>query len=289
MSVDPVSAAVEAVIADFVENSPENTLAWTQPERAWDRFLVGYASGADPMFASFKEHVGPFHWTPLEAFEKAFPGSGAKPDELTVISWVLAQTEATKADSRKLTDYVAERWARSRIYGEKGNVRLRGLVVERLEDLGVQAMAPMLSSQWSRQTSEKYGYASTWSERHVAHAAGLGTFGLCAGLITPVGKAIRLGSAVVRAAIPATPRPYATHTAYCLYYAKGTCKKCAKRCPAGAITEAGKDKLKCAPHLKPRNEEYVRNTFGFEGYGCGLCQTGVPCESRIPIKITTDA
>ena len=35
-------------------------------------------------------------------------------------------------------------------------------------------------------------------ETHAAHAAGLGTFGLCDGLITPIGKAIRVGSVVAK-------------------------------------------------------------------------------------------
>lgn len=58
----------------------------------------------------------------------------------------------------------------------------------------------------------------TLSERHAAHAAGLGTFGLCDGLITPLGKAMRTGSVVVRAALPAKRSLYQDHRAYCLYY-----------------------------------------------------------------------
>jgi epoxyqueuosine reductase len=280
-----IAANIEQTVADFVANSPVNTLDRPEPERAWERALVGYAAGDDPLFTDFKDHVGPFHWTPLEAFEQQFPDSGATPGELTVISWVLASTTATKMENRKQAEFPSERWARTRVYGEKANVRLREVVVERLGQLGVAALAPMLASQWSRQNSEKYGFASTWSERHAAYAAGLGTFGLCAGLITPLGKAMRLGSVVARVVLPPTPRPYTDHNAYCLFYSKGTCKKCAERCPAGAITEAGKDKLKCAAHLKPKSGDYVKSTYGFEGYGCGLCQTGVPCESRIPMKM----
>ena len=29
---------------------------------------------------------------------------------------------------------------------------------------------------------------------------------------------------------------------------------------------------------------YIEATYGFEGKGCGLCQTKVPCESGIPVK-----
>lgn len=31
--------------------------------------------------------------------------------------------------------------------------------------------------------------------------------------------------------------------------------------------------------------EFVKKNYGLDGYGCGLCQTGVPCESGIPKKI----
>ena len=47
-------------------------------------------------------------------------------------------------------------------------------------------------------------------QRHAAHAAGLGTFGLCDGLITAKGKAMRAGSVVARIAVAQTPRPMPT-------------------------------------------------------------------------------
>jgi epoxyqueuosine reductase len=140
----------------------------------------------------------------------------------------------------------------------------------------------MLSPQWKRMPSEKYVYASTWSERHAAHASGLGTFGLSDGLITPRGKAMRCGSVVARIQVPPTKRTYQNHQAYCLFHAKGTCKKCAERCPAKAISEAGHDKVKCKKYMHPQIDDYVKTRYGFQGYGCGLCQTGVPCESKIP-------
>jgi hypothetical protein len=43
------------------------------------------------------------------------------------------------------------------------------------------------------------------------------------------------------------------------------------------------DKSKCRSHVRPLSEEYVKARYGFDGYGCGLCQTGVPCESKIPM------
>jgi len=52
--------------------------------------------------------------------------------------------------------------------------------------------------------SEGYTFASTWSERHAAHTFGIGTFGLCDGLITSRGKAMRCGSLVANIQIPST-------------------------------------------------------------------------------------
>ena len=141
----------------------------------------------------------------------------------------------------------------------------------------------MTVPNWTIVKSERYSYASSWSERHVAHAAGLGTFGLCDGLITAKGKAMRTGSVVAKIALDPTPRPYADHHAYCLHYAKNTCGKCIDRCPARAITEAGHDKEKCRQHLE-MSRQHVKKTYLFEGYGCGLCQVGVPCEAMIPVK-----
>jgi epoxyqueuosine reductase QueG len=261
--------------------SADNSLRNEANDRAWGEPVVGFSRGDDPLYEAYKVHVGPFHWTPSEVFAETFPRTDVEPGELTVICWVLPQTEGTKADNRREAVYPAERWARSRIFGEAFNASLRKRVVEVLAERGVEAVAPLLAPQWKQAASDRYGYASTWSERHAAYASGLGTFGLCDGLITPRGKAVRVGSVVARVEVPATPRPYADHLAYCSFFADGSCGECMARCPVGAITQAGHDKRKCRDHLV-RTETYVRTQFGFEGYGCGLCQTDVPCESRVP-------
>jgi len=278
------AAWVETTIKSFINKSPENSLKNEKNDKAWADPLVGFSSGDDPLYQEFKEHVGSFHWTPLEMFTKTFPWLKVAPDQLTVISWVLPHTNATISDNRKETVYPSERWARARIYGEGVNEKLRRHVVATLQGSGYEAVAPMLSPFFERKTSERYGFASTWSERHTAYASGLGTFGLCDGLITPRGKAMRCGSVVARIKIPPTNRPYNDHHAYCLFFTKGLCGECIRRCPVGAITEAGHDKVKCRDYLRPVTADYVRSHFGFEGYGCGLCQTDVSCESKIPTE-----
>jgi epoxyqueuosine reductase QueG len=282
------AAWVEDCAQSYVDRSPENHLQDPQRERAFDTPLIGFAAGNDPLFDAYKEHVGPFHWTPLELFEKSFPNHAATADSLTVICWILPQTRATKKANRREDRFPAERWTRARTYGEAFNAKLRHHMVVSLRGAGIAAVAPMLSPHWERRESPQHGYASTWSERHAAYACGLGTFGLSDGLITPLGKAIRVGSVVADVRIQPSPRPYDDHHAYCLFHAKGICGKCMQRCPAGAITAAGHDKVRCKAYIRQETMPFVKAHYGFEGKGCGLCQTGVPCESLIPLREEKD-
>jgi len=279
---------IRGLIHDFITTSSHNTMENETGEAAWDSALVGFVAGADPIWQQYKEYVGAFHWTPWEVFNQHCPEASASAEELTVISWVLPQREMVRKANRRAKKYPAEEWARIRVYGEKFNVALRQHVAESLAQAGHAAIAPMLVSNWTIVNSQRFSYASSWSERHAAHAAALGTFGLCDGLITARGKAMRVGSVVAKVSIEPTPRPYADHRAYCLFFADGTCGKCIDRCPVRAITENGHDKEKCRQHLV-RSREYVKKTYKFEGYGCGLCQVGVPCEAGIPVKAAREA
>ena len=198
------------------------------------------------------------------------------------MSWILSHSPITKKDNAQQKDVPSERWARSRIFGEAANVKLRARMTEFLKNAGFEAVAPMNLPGWTRLRSERYVYTSNWSERHVAHACGLGTFGLCDGFITPVGKAVRIGSVVLRGQVEPTPRPYTRYDEYCLFMVKKNCGACITRCPVGAISERGHDKRLCSDYLDDKTAPYVQEHYGFAGYGCGLCQSGVPCSSGIP-------
>jgi epoxyqueuosine reductase len=278
---DRIMNVIESFLADAARNNLQNGTG----EKAFADPLVGFAGGADPIFSDYKQHVGPFHWTPLEIFTKTFPGNRVVAEDLTVISWILPQTKQTRTDNRKATRFPAERWARARVFGEKVNEKLRDHVVRQLGENGIRAVAPMRSPLWSREISPNYGFASKWSERHAAYAAGLGTFGLCDGLITEKGKAMRTGSVVAECRIQPSPRHYKDHHANCLFYARGTCGKCIDRCPVGAISEKGHDKEKCKAYMRgDQVRGYIEEHYGFEGKGCGLCQTRVPCEAINPVR-----
>jgi len=253
--------------------------------------LVGVCPGDDPIWERIAEDIGPFYWTPLQAFTFAHPEDPPKPEELSVVSWVLPQTQATRDEHRAEKLHPSKRWSQVRHHGENFNIWMRRELVARLADAGVKAVAPVLLDQWSREMSDRHGDASTWSERHAAFACGLGTFGLSDGLITAAGKAVRVGSAVVRSKLPATGRPYGeNHRAYCLHFAKKSCLACAARCPAKAISAVGHDKVACRRYIREVAAPFVEyKQLGVRVNSCGLCQTGVPCESSIPVKLSRDS
>jgi epoxyqueuosine reductase QueG len=268
---------VEA-IARFC-GSAQNSLGMPEEEPVFATPLVGFAAGDDPLFEEFKQHAGPSHWTPGEAFALAFPGRATVAGALTVISWILPHTLQTTRDNRRQRSLPAERWARAKFAGEQFNIALREHLVAVLAEVGIAAVAPTRLPHWSMAE-----VTSNWSERHIAYAAGLGTFGLCDGLITPLGKAMRCGSVVARLSVPATPRPYSDHHAYCDFFSDKRCAVCVGRCPVGAISERGHDKARCRAYLEQVRREFIEPRFGFSTDACGLCQTKVPCEARVPSR-----
>lgn len=248
---------------------------------------VAVAQGDDPLFLRNKEMIGPFLWTPEEAYALAFPQHPAPPGDLRVISYVLPQTRETRADQRLEKTVPAERWARSRFHGEEFNCDLRTHLAETLTRAGYPSVAPERLPGFAYQQSERFGLASNWSERHVAFVAGLGTFGLSDAMITRREKAVRFGSVVSRIDLPVTKRVYGEdYHAWCLWYAKGTCGACAKRCPAGAITTIeGHDKQACLNYIRETTAPFATRTYGTGATPCGLCQVKIPCEAQAPPEL----
>jgi len=271
---------IKQVISKFVQESPAN-LRKVDGGKYWDKPLVGFASGKDPLFKEYKKIIGTFHFTPQEIFDLTF-GKHKRPKELSVISWVLPASEDIRKSNRKETKYPSLLWAHARDFGEQFNVKLRNHLVFILKKKGYKAVAPMNSPYWKRLRSPKVGLASKWSERHIAYACGLGAFGLSDGLITAKGKAMRVGSVVTDLPLKPSQKSYPHHRANCLYYFNHTCKVCASRCPVGAITEKGHDKDKCSEYIHSFLSRTKKAEYGVKITGCGLCQTKVPCEFEIP-------
>jgi len=276
-------------INEFMRSSPLNRMPGNKDLRMFSKPLVKFADGDDPLFDQLKSIISPEHLTPREAIGLAYNKKPEElPEKISVISWILPIIETTRRSNRNETAGPSRFWSHTRWFGEKFNNALREYVTDILTEMGYLAVAPALQPYF-KMNSNEIGLYTNWSERHVAFAAGQGTFGLSDGFISEKGVAHRCGSVVTDMSLPVSPRFAQDPYDNCLFKFDGSCKVCAARCPAGAITARGHDKKKCSDYLYSLG--YSPKEFE-KGYdletsvaGCGLCQTKTPCEYRVPLKI----
>ena len=272
-----VEQVLQRLIKNFIRESDQNRRSKLGRGVYWEDPLVGFASGADPLFEEYKNIIGSFHFTPREIMENAmknkrvrFPGSEF--EEVSVISWLLHTPEDTRRSNRMEEQFPSKLWAYTKDFGEVCNHALRKYISGYLEDSGYSAVAAVLSSAFRLFRDDKVGWTSNWSERHMAYACGLGTFSLNDGFIGPKGIALRIGSVVTTLKLAPSGRKYSSYRQNCLFFRNQKCGKCIRRCPAGAITEEGHDKHKCWEYMnsdlfKAKYLEYELQTIPS---ACGL-------------------
>ena len=272
---------VRSIVNEVYESVPGNVIP---PELAIDESVaglkifdvpsVGFGSADDPLFDKYKDPgvIGPWFMGPREWF----------PEGQTVVSIFFPFTEEIRAGNRAQTDGPSFGWLHGRIEGQKWILAFGRALKERLDSAGVKVCSPYNDPRWFEIWGGRGGegyegvnektFGSNWSERHAAYVCGLGTFGLSKGIITGRGMAGRFISIIIPDKLEPDVREYDDVYGWCVM-----CGACAGRCPAGAISlETGKDHNLCRDFL-----EKVRSVYS-PRYGCGLCQTGVPCESCAP-------
>ena len=275
-------------IKELIGSHPDNRKEFPfYGEKIFDEPLVGFIKGDDPLLQQYKEIIGPHHFTPHEIMKYQAEKNGVEPPDaadLSVVSFTMPIIKETRADNRSEVKWPSERWAQTRRMGEMFSQVFVREIVSHLMENGVLAIAPDVTPMFNKKRYPKVGWASPWSHRHMAYAAGLGTFGMQDFLITRNGVAHRVGSFVVNLKLePNHERPEDIH-AWCLHKQGYKCLKCAKRCPVDAIDENGHDKDICYKHVRASTKHCINNYKIFI-YGCGLCATKVPCESGVPAKL----
>lgn len=236
--------------------------------RLFEAPLMAFGNADDPLFAQMQrpQAVGPHFMLPHEWL----------PQARTVISCFFPFTEQVKASMRKPAVLPTPEWLHARIEGQEFLNTFARWLRAQLEKTGSQSLVPAQDERFHVGSPLPGGtrFTSNWSERHVGFACGLGTFGICAGLITAKGMAGRLCSVVTEATFEPDVRAYQGVYEYCI-----RCGACVRRCPVGAVTlENGKSHPPCSAWLHEMQKRFAPR------YGCGFCQTGVPCESRIPVR-----
>lgn len=293
------SEKIREIIEQLVLQAPENHLVDYGGQPIFNTPLVGFVNGDDPLFQSFRNCVSPNHLLPREILVKR-ASADADLTHVCVISWVLPFTNAIRR-SNHITDEPSRLYSLARNNGGALNYKASGRLEELLQRKNIVAVSPILTHDYDAFRMPEYVFTSTWSERHVAFAAGLGYFGLNGALITPLGSNVRLGSLVMNFPVEIDPKKKDSYLAPCLKSKGKACDLCIERCPIGAISRNGIDKEKCYAmrnairrrHLEHFTSEMhmipspvVKSGKREKGYslGCALCQCGVPCGGTDPFK-----
>lgn len=233
--------------------------------------IFAFASADDDYFKTLKEEgvIGEHFLLPSQWL----------PDGRTVISFFLPFTKEVKDGNTRDRVWPSGGWLHGRF---EGQALLRDLSMHLKSELinsGYKALIPSYEEDfWAKEKSKKsdqypnLSFTSNWSERHIAFVCGLGTFGLSKGLITQKGMAGRFGSIITELYLPPDGRDYKGVYQYC-----SMCGECINKCPAQAISlEDGKNHDICSHFCDLIDKK------NYPRYGCGKCQVGVPCESKIP-------
>ena len=272
---------ITTIVEGFISDSPHNYISKDvalRPKyinmKIFEAPLTAFGAAEDELFNKYKSSniIGSHFLTPIEWLP------GAK----TVISIFFPYSDEIKAANSLDCSWPAEEWLHGRIEGQLCIRLLLDNLVKTISEAGFKSLAPSLDERYhiGGQPNEVSGsedvskFASNWSERHVAYACGLGTFGLSKGIITKKGMAGRFGSIVTELDLPKDVREYSEVYEYCTM-----CGGCINRCPVQAITiEGGKRSATCGDFLDKVRENHKPR------YGCGKCQVSVPCASEIPVK-----
>ncbi len=213
-------------------------------------------------------------WVPSSFFPGMLPGARS------VVSFFLPFTARVREANGESGPEPAPEWLHGRIEGQDFIDRLSRALVERLREEGADAVSPAVDSRFASCTLRNTAFldeagtpfpvtfTSNWSERHVAFVCGLGTFGLSRGLITSLGVAGRFGSVI-------TTLPLAPDTSFRMS-CTGTApvRRSAAKCPAAPSHWKRARHNSLLKYLDLMKEKHSPR------FGCGKCQTGVPCEKE---------
>lgn len=251
---------IRGIIENFIRGYEKNTTT------KWGSPLVGFADAERT--AEFTSEAIPGHGKPSDVIENA-----------TIVVAYFVPFLKEMADTNKVRGLASEEWA---LAYEETNEMLGAInehLIKTLGELGYRAAVHPESKKFDRDR-----VISSWSHRHIAYMAGLGTFGMNNMLITEKGCCGRYSTLVTDLdVIPDEP----LDDELCIYKKSGNCGACMANCPSGALTATGFDRYKC--YKVCLDNAAVHTAFGSsyaddgEAVGsevCGKCVAGMPCAFR---------
>ena len=211
--------------------------------------VIGFADAASPVIRRLKTSVAEDHLMPEDVL----------PEATIIISYFLPFTKAAGMSNHD-GDFPSQQWADFYNTTNALIAEINEALVDTLQAEGIPAAVPAGGFDTDR-------LLSRWSQRHIAEAAGLGTFGLNNMLITKAGSMGRFGSVVTALDEPADS-PLTEEL--CTAKTGRKCTVCVKRCPTGALRTDGFDRNICYTICRKAEEELGADV-------CGKCAVSIPC------------
>ena len=277
-------ARIEAALGELLSSASSGSGVRDEP--MYGAPIMGAQRADHPVFESLRELI-PGHLTPHKAFAQPF--GGRRLDGLSVLSVVLPNSQSVVRENAGSIGTPAKSWFRARKEFDRLMPVIRVFLEDFFADRGVDILHVATSDQYRAIGDDDGPCASNWSERHVAYACGLGSFGLHGSLITEVGAAHRLTSVLADCDFDRYGEPSAEPFANCLLLSGRECGACIDRCPAEAISDQGRSMRLCRSVAHDRSRQITPAYVGFKVCGCGLCMTGVPCSTENPMRAVRDA
>lgn len=261
-----------------------------------NKIIFGVADASDPIFIDYKQVIHPEHWTPIEVAQNQIlrEGLDVDVDVRSVLVYITCLSEEIIKSNLREVYNVSEEWVAAKFRLNQIFDELGSILKEQLDKLGYLTFNPLSTNTFKvkkyKETwhhEENRSWASQFSLRHAAYAAGLGTFSLNDGFIADEGGiAIRIGAIITELELPIKKRTHVNYRENCLWYrSEGKkCGNCVTRCPVNAIEAKnhGHDKNVCARFVFGEMAPFSRDYYGIQTYACGKCQVGVPCTNSVP-------
>ena len=240
-------------IIEYVKDYP----ALKNVENIWQEPVVGFADVNSFYIRKLKDIVAPAHKLPEDFME----------NPNIVISYYIPFTEELAALNMNVEgNMAAQEWSDAYNLTNMMISDISRYIADLLNEMGYRAVPP------TDVVFDKDLIMSNWSQRHIAYAAGLGTFGINNMLISERGCCGRYGSVI--ADIPIEPDQIQREER-CLYKKNGSCAKCVQNCFSGALTTEGFDRKKCF-------EICMINDAKTGADVCGKCNIDIPCAFKAP-------
>lgn len=221
----------------------------------WGEPIVGYADAHSAYVRKLRGLVHPMHEMP----EDVLPGA------TVVLVYYVPFTRALAQRNADAGRFAAPEWAQTCAETNAMFQQLNAHLIEFLSQKGHRAAVADGAYHYDEQRM-----ASTWSHRHIACAAGLGTFGMNNMLLTQKGCCGRFSSVVTD--LPFQPGRMLQEE-LCLYKQDGSCGICMQNCPVQALSAHGFDRQSCKAMLR----ENARSPQGAGSSVCAKCVTASPC------------